>query len=159
MSHAITFGLTSKSKTACCLSSAVNSSTRASTLIRPRDTPIRWTKNGARSRRQLACRTVLSVRDQPFLLVQGDGQLLYRSKVLRAGDRETGQCRYYGGQSELELLTEGGEGHPHNSWAIWAAPVLFARLNEQQTSFDLMPLQSFSFSFSNLPFCSSCNIQ
>jgi hypothetical protein len=26
------------------------------------------------------------------------------------------------GVKELELLTEGGEGHNHNSWAIWAEP-------------------------------------
>jgi hypothetical protein len=25
---------------------------------------------------------------------------------------------------ELELLTEGGEGHNHNSWAIWAEPIV-----------------------------------
>lgn len=53
--------------------------------------------------------------------VRGDGRELYRSRMLRAGDREDikvdiSQVR------ELELLADGGEGHNHHSWAIWAAP-------------------------------------
>jgi hypothetical protein len=53
--------------------------------------------------------------------VRGDGRELYRSAILRVGKREDikldiSQVR------ELELLTEGGEGHNHNSWAIWADP-------------------------------------
>jgi hypothetical protein len=28
------------------------------------------------------------------------------------------------GVKRLELLADGGEGHVHNSWAIWAAPLL-----------------------------------
>jgi hypothetical protein len=55
--------------------------------------------------------------------VRGDGQPLYRSKLLRAGDREVVNVDI-SGVKELELLTDGGEGHPHNSWAIWAEPEL-----------------------------------
>ena len=51
----------------------------------------------------------------------GDGKELYRSPILHVGNREDVQVDV----SEvkiLELLTTGGEGHNHNSWAIWADP-------------------------------------
>jgi hypothetical protein len=53
--------------------------------------------------------------------VRGDGRELYHSRMLRVGERaevkvDISQVK------ELELLTEGGEGHNHNSWAIWAEP-------------------------------------
>lgn len=53
--------------------------------------------------------------------VRGDGRELYRSKLLRVGQIagvKVGVSRV----QTLELLTEGGEGHNHNSWAIWAEP-------------------------------------
>jgi len=53
--------------------------------------------------------------------VLGDGKELYRSPILHVGNREDVQVDV----SEvkiLELLTAGGEGHNHNSWAIWADP-------------------------------------
>lgn len=54
-------------------------------------------------------------------LVRGDGRELYRSPLLRAGAREEVHVDI-SGVKELELLAEGGEGHTHNSWAIWAEP-------------------------------------
>jgi hypothetical protein len=53
--------------------------------------------------------------------VRGDGRELYRSHMLRVGQVadvrvNVSQVKY------LELLTEGGEGHNHNSWAVWAEP-------------------------------------
>jgi hypothetical protein len=53
--------------------------------------------------------------------VRGDGRELYRSRILRVGAQEAVQVNISHVQ-ELELLTEGGEGHNHNSWAIWAEP-------------------------------------
>ncbi len=55
--------------------------------------------------------------------VLGDGKELYRSKILRAGQRDTLRIDITGVQ-ELELRTKGGEGHNHNSWAIWATPMV-----------------------------------
>ncbi len=51
--------------------------------------------------------------------VRGDGRELYRSRMLRVGQREDVKVSI-SGVKELELLTEGGEGHNHNSWAVWA---------------------------------------
>lgn len=54
-------------------------------------------------------------------IVRGDGRELYRSRILRVGDRD--KVRVDIDQvKELELLTEGGEGHNHNAWAIWVEP-------------------------------------
>jgi hypothetical protein len=53
--------------------------------------------------------------------VRGDGRELYRSRLLRVGEREALKLDI-SRVNELELLTEGGEGHNHNSWAIWAEP-------------------------------------
>ena len=53
--------------------------------------------------------------------VRGDGRELYRSKILRAGQREEIKLDLRG-VKELELQARGGEGHVHNSWAIWANP-------------------------------------
>jgi hypothetical protein len=53
--------------------------------------------------------------------VLGDGKELYHSPILRVGDREDVHVDV-SGVKVLELLTAGGEGHTHNSWAIWADP-------------------------------------
>src|SRR5205807_6702679 len=50
--------------------------------------------------------------------VRGDGRELYRSRLLRVGDGEDVKVDITK-VKELELLTDGGEGHNHNSWAIW----------------------------------------
>jgi hypothetical protein len=55
--------------------------------------------------------------------VVGDNKELFRSNVLRPGQRESLRVEISGIQ-QLELHTDGGEGHTHNSWAIWADPVL-----------------------------------
>ena len=55
--------------------------------------------------------------------VWGDGRELHRSPILRAGERREIELDITG-VKELELRAEGGEGHPHNSWAIWADPVV-----------------------------------
>lgn len=53
--------------------------------------------------------------------VRGDGRELYRSRILRVG--KTAEVKVsIANVSELELVAEGGEGHVHNSWAIWAEP-------------------------------------
>ena len=53
--------------------------------------------------------------------VRGDGRELYRSPLLRVGARAEVKLDVVG-VKQLELLAEGGEGHAHNSWAIWADP-------------------------------------
>ncbi len=53
--------------------------------------------------------------------VRGDGRELFRSKMLRVGQRADVKVNI-ARVKKLELLTEGGEGHNHNSWAIWAEP-------------------------------------
>lgn len=53
--------------------------------------------------------------------VRGDGRDLYASPLLRAGARAEIKVDV-SGVRQLELVAEGGEGHPHNSWAIWADP-------------------------------------
>jgi hypothetical protein len=55
--------------------------------------------------------------------VRGDGRVLYRSPILRPGGRERITADV-ASVRVLELVAEGGEGHPHNSWAIWAEPRL-----------------------------------
>jgi hypothetical protein len=55
--------------------------------------------------------------------VRGDGRELHRSPLLRVGARHEVTVNVTG-VKQLELLAEGGEGHPHNSWAIWAEPAL-----------------------------------
>ncbi len=55
--------------------------------------------------------------------VLGDGKELFRSKILRPGQTETLKLDI-SGVKELELQTKGGENHNHNSWAIWAAPLV-----------------------------------
>jgi len=64
-----------------------------------------------------------NIQGSAIFTVRGDGRELYRSRMLRVGERadvnvDISQVK------ELELLTEGGEGHNHNSWAIWAEPKL-----------------------------------
>jgi len=53
--------------------------------------------------------------------VRGDGRELYRSRLLRVGKREDVKVDISQVKA-LELLTDGGEGHNHNSWAIWVEP-------------------------------------
>ena len=53
----------------------------------------------------------------------GDGRELFRSAVLRAGESAAVEADITG-VKELELRAEGGEGHPHNSWAVWLDPLL-----------------------------------
>jgi hypothetical protein len=53
--------------------------------------------------------------------VRGDGRQLYRSRMLRVGEQEAVKVNI-SHVEKLELLTEGGEGHNYNSWAIWAEP-------------------------------------
>lgn len=55
--------------------------------------------------------------------VLGDGKPLHKSKILRAGESETIEIDV-SGVGELQLKADGGEGHVHNSWAIWAAPIV-----------------------------------
>jgi hypothetical protein len=55
--------------------------------------------------------------------VVGDGKELYRSKIMRPGQKESFRVEIPGVQ-QLELHAEGGEGHTHNAWAIWADPLL-----------------------------------
>ncbi len=55
--------------------------------------------------------------------VWGDGRELHRTPILRAGERREIELDITE-VKELELRAEGGEGHPHNSWAIWADPVV-----------------------------------
>jgi hypothetical protein len=53
--------------------------------------------------------------------VRGDGKELSRSRVLRVGMQQDVKVNI-AKVRQLELLTEGGEGHNHNSWAIWVDP-------------------------------------
>ena len=55
--------------------------------------------------------------------IHGDGRELIRSKVLRTGDQQDLRVTVSNIQT-LELRTRGGEGHNHNSWAIWGNPSL-----------------------------------
>lgn len=55
--------------------------------------------------------------------VRGDGRELYRSELVRVGARRDVNVEVTGVE-KIELLTEGGEGHVHNSWAIWCDPRL-----------------------------------
>ena len=55
--------------------------------------------------------------------VIGDGKELFRSQVLRPGQRESPRIEIPGIQL-LELHAEGGEGHNHNSWVVLADPAL-----------------------------------
>ncbi len=55
--------------------------------------------------------------------VLGDGKELFRSKILRPGEKETLRLDIPNIR-QLELHADGGEGHNHNSWAIWADPVV-----------------------------------
>jgi endo-alpha-N-acetylgalactosaminidase len=61
------------------------------------------------------------IQGSAVFTVRGDGRELYRSPILRVGVREEVKVDI-SQVKELELLTEGGEGHNHNSWAIWAEP-------------------------------------
>lgn len=53
--------------------------------------------------------------------VIGDGRELARSKILRVGEKAE-LAADIAGVEELRLEAEGGEGHNHNAWAIWADP-------------------------------------
>ncbi len=55
--------------------------------------------------------------------VLGDGQELWRSDLLRPSGCAKVNLDITG-VKKLELIAEGGEGHVHGSWAIWAEPTL-----------------------------------
>lgn len=55
--------------------------------------------------------------------VRGDGRELQRTGILRSGEVRKIEVDLTGVQ-QLELLAEGGEGHSHNSWAVWLDPVV-----------------------------------
>ncbi len=55
--------------------------------------------------------------------VLGDGKDLYRSPVLRVGNRAEVRVGV-ADVKKLELTAEGGEGHNHNAWSIWAEPAV-----------------------------------
>jgi len=61
------------------------------------------------------------IQGSAIFTVRGDGRKLYRSRMLRVGEQAEVNVDISLVQ-KLELLTEGGEGHNHNSWAIWAEP-------------------------------------
>jgi hypothetical protein len=71
--------------------------------------------------------TTVGIRDgahiqgSAIFTLRGDGRELFRSRKLRVGEREDVKVDI-SKVKELELLTEGAEGHNHNSWAIWAEP-------------------------------------
>lgn len=60
-----------------------------------------------------------ALQGSAIFTVRGDGRELYRSRMLRVGEQEAVQVNI-ANVKKLELLTEGGEGHNYNSWAIWA---------------------------------------
>jgi hypothetical protein len=62
-----------------------------------------------------------NIQGSAIFTVRGDGRQLYRSRMLRVGDHEEMKVDI-SKIKKLELLTDGGEGHNHNSWAIWAEP-------------------------------------
>lgn len=53
----------------------------------------------------------------------GDGKILYQSKPLRVNQKDATTLDI-SNINQLELKTEGTEGHNHNSWAIWTNPIL-----------------------------------
>jgi hypothetical protein len=55
--------------------------------------------------------------------VRGDGKLLYQSPILREGQSKDVKLDVSQVKT-LELAADGGEGHIHNSWAIWTEPKL-----------------------------------
>ena len=79
----------------------------------------RWKKFTA----TIGLRDGASQNGSAIFTVRGDGKQLYQSPILRQGqskDVELNVSRV----NELELATDGGEGHIHNSWAIWVEPKL-----------------------------------
>ncbi|MGA2174080.1 MAG: NPCBM/NEW2 domain-containing protein [Verrucomicrobiota bacterium] len=62
-----------------------------------------------------------NIQGSAIFTVRGDGRELYRSRLLRVGEQEDVKIDI-SQVKELELLTDGGEGHNHSSWAIWAEP-------------------------------------
>lgn len=54
-------------------------------------------------------------------IVRGDGKELYRSEVLRVGVHEALSVDI-SEVKNLELSTEGGNGNPNSSWAVWVDP-------------------------------------
>jgi len=55
--------------------------------------------------------------------VIGDGKILYQSGAIRVNMSEDIHVDI-SGVKKLKLLTEGTEGHNHNSWAIWVNPLV-----------------------------------
>ncbi len=54
-------------------------------------------------------------------IVRGDGKELYRSKVLHVGASQVVSVDI-SAVTNLELITEGGNGNSNNSWAVWVDP-------------------------------------
>lgn len=62
-----------------------------------------------------------NIQGSVVFTVRGDGREIYRSPMLRVGQRAEVKVDI-SQVNELELLTDGGEGNNFNSWAIWAEP-------------------------------------
>lgn len=80
-------------------------------------------------RRWKTFRSVIGLQDgalrqgSAVFRVIGDGKLLYQSKILRS--QQSAEIKLdVSNVSELKLTARGGEGHNHNSWAIWATPIV-----------------------------------
>ncbi|HEX3797125.1 MAG TPA: NPCBM/NEW2 domain-containing protein [Verrucomicrobiae bacterium] len=67
---------------------------------------------------KIGLRDGANAQGSAIFTVRGDGRELFRSKILRAGQQAEVNVDI-AKVKELELLTEGGEGHNHSSWAIW----------------------------------------
>ena len=71
----------------------------------------------------------VGIRDQAHIqgsaifTVIGDGKVLYESPMLRVNQSHEINIEI-SGVSTLQLRAKGGEGHNHNSWAIWVDPVI-----------------------------------
>jgi hypothetical protein len=62
-----------------------------------------------------------NIQGSAIFTVRGDSRELFRSRMLRVGEREDVKVDI-SKVKKLELLTDGAEGHNRNSWAIWAEP-------------------------------------
>ena len=64
-----------------------------------------------------------SKKGSAIFRVVGDGKELFQSKVLHPGEGQSLQLDI-ANVVQLELHADGDEGHVHNSWAIWAEPLI-----------------------------------
>jgi hypothetical protein len=76
-----------------------------------------------RFRASIGLRDGAGAQGSAIFVVRGDGKELYRSPILRAGVQKEIDLDI-SGIKELELLADGAEGHNHNCWSIWAAPLV-----------------------------------